>query len=213
MKKLFYILLLLVPFVVGAQQNWVPFSPADYAWQNVGNAGFSANGVEYNSLAFNLSGQPYVAFEDLAYAGRASVMKFDGTNWVNVGNAGFSAGSVDFTSLAISPSGEPYVAYVDRNTSYKATVMYYDAPTRINETLQSKFVVYPNPAKDKITIKTSGAMQQGNLTIVNIKGQELITRQLTLTKTQLDVSSLPNGAYFVRLTNDKTVTTGKIIKD
>jgi hypothetical protein len=56
-------------------------------------------------------------------------------------------------------------------------------------------------------------MQQGNLTIVNIKGQELITRQLTLTKTQLDVSSLPNGAYFVRLTNDKTVTTGKIIKD
>jgi len=30
---------------------------------------------------------------------------------------------------------------------------------------------------------------------------------------QIDISNLPSGVYFVRLTNDNTVAVGKIIKD
>jgi hypothetical protein len=97
-------------------------------WLYVGNPGFSAWVTWYESLAFSPAGQPYVAFKDDQFQpwGRATVMKFDGTNWVNVGNAGFSAGGSWCTSLAFSPSGEPYVAYGDYGNSYKATVMKFD---------------------------------------------------------------------------------------
>jgi Secretion system C-terminal sorting domain len=71
---------------------------------------------------------------------------------------------------------------------------------------------FPNPATDKITIETSGETKEGNLSIVNIQGQELITRQLSENKTVIDISTLPNGVYFMRVTNDKTVEVGKIIK-
>ena len=70
----------------------------------------------------------------------------------------------------------------------------------------------PNPAMDKITISIPIAFEAGKLTLVNIQGQQLITRPITEKKTQIDISSLPGGVYFVRLTNDRTVETGKFIK-
>jgi hypothetical protein len=183
-------------------------------WVNVGNAGYSAGQAGYTSLAFNPSNSlPYVAYEDCGNSCKATVMKFDGTSWINVGSAGFSVGETNNTSLAFSPSGEPYVAYQDWGNSYKATVMKYDSVyVGINEPQESKLLLYPNPATDKITIKLSGMTQGGNLTIVDIEGQQLITRQITEPKTHVDINSLPSGVYFVRVTNEKTVEVGKFVK-
>src|SRR5208283_1622323 len=100
MKKLFYILMLLFPVVAFAQQPWYKSSLLDYSWQDVGNAGFSAGESYWLSLAFSLSGQPYVAYSDSLNSWKATVMKFDGTNWVYIGNAGFSAGEARFTCIA-----------------------------------------------------------------------------------------------------------------
>jgi hypothetical protein len=93
------------------------------------------------------------------------------------------------------------------------TVMKYDSVmVGINESKESKFSLYPNPATDKITVELSGMTQGGNLTIVDIEGQEFITRQITEPKTQIDISNLPSGVYFVQLTKDKTVEVEKVVK-
>jgi hypothetical protein len=90
--------------------------------------------------------------------------------------------------------------------------MYYDAPAGIRELQSSQILIYPNPATDKITIKILGKPAQSGLSIVNIEGQQLITRQITEPKTQINISTLPSGVYFVRLTNERTVEVGKFIK-
>jgi len=91
---------------------------------NVGNAGFSAEEADHINLAFNASGQPYVAYQDYGNYYGATVMMFDGTNWVNVGNVNFTAGGVSPPSLAFSPTdGEPYVGF-DQN--HGVTVMKFD---------------------------------------------------------------------------------------
>ena len=77
---------------------------------------------------------------------------------------------------------------------------------------QSMFTVYPNPANDKIIIETTTLSALGNLSISNLDGQQLITHQITRSITQFDISGLPAGVYLVRLTSDKTVATGKFIK-
>jgi hypothetical protein len=85
--------------------------------------------------------------------------------------------------------------------------------TNVNElSITPRIFIYPNPATDKITIEASSAHSQSQLSIMNLNGQELITRQITQPKTQLDISSLPSGVYFVRVTNDRTVTVGKFVK-
>ena len=94
------------------------------SWQSVGTAGFSAGLADFTSLAV-YNGTPYVAYVDGANGGKATVMKFDGTNWVTVGTAGFSAGQASYTSLAVY-NGTPYVAYADIANGVAATVMKFD---------------------------------------------------------------------------------------
>jgi hypothetical protein len=183
-------------------------------WVYVGNAGFSEGEADFTSLAFSPSGQPYVAYTDGGNGGKASVMKYDGTNWGYFGNAGFSEGAAVYFSLAFSPSGNPYVSYADVANYQKATVMKYDSVYfGINELQETRSLVYPNPATDKITIEIAEGQAPGQLSMMNLNGEEILTCSLIKPKTQIDISNLPSGVYFVRLTNDKTVDVGKIVKE
>jgi len=71
------------------------------------------------------------------------------------------------------------------------------------------FSIYPNPSSGKITLETTG---EGHLTIVNLNDQATLTRQIIEPKTQIDISNLPDGVFFVRLTNERTIEVVKIIK-
>jgi hypothetical protein len=183
-------------------------------WVTVGTPLFSDSVANYTSLAFSpTNGEPFVAYQDWANLRKATVMQFNGDSWVVVGNAGFSAGDAESTNLTFSQSGQPYVSYSDGADSGRITVMKYDSVYfGINELQESMLSVYPNPAIDKMTIEITGNVNGSNLSIRNLNGQELITRQITQPKTTIDVSNLPSGVYFVRLTNDKTVEVGKFVK-
>jgi Secretion system C-terminal sorting domain/Receptor L domain len=75
-----------------------------------------------------------------------------------------------------------------------------------------KLSIYPNPSSTEVIIETLAYPNNCYLSMINVNGQELILQQITEPKTQIDISNLPSGVYFVRLTNDKTVKVGKIIK-
>jgi hypothetical protein len=182
-------------------------------WAIVGKKNFSMYYADYVSLACSPSGEPFVAYSDGENAGRASVKRFNGTNWVYVGIPGFSSDVAVFTSLAFSPSGQPYVGSADSANSWKATVMKYDsAYIGFSEKQESRLSLYPNPTTGKIIIETSATLTKSHLSIINLSGQEFITRQITELKTKIDISNLPSGVYFVRLTNVKTVEVEKFVK-
>jgi len=181
-------------------------------WITVGVAGFSLDVAKFISFAINPSGQPCVAYQDFGNLYKATVMRLDGNNWVTIGTAGFSKGQAYGTSLAFSPSGQPYIAFGDGGNLDKATVMYFDAPAGIIEQKSLPISIYPNPATNIVTVESLECLKESSLNIANISGQPLITLQLSQPKTTLDISSLPSGVYFVRLTSEKSVATGKIIK-
>jgi hypothetical protein len=182
-------------------------------WVDVGNAGFSTRDAKYTCLAFSPSGEPFLAYVDVGDSSKATVMRFNGTNWVNVGKEGFSEGATSFTSLAFSPYGQPYVGFSDSVNSYKVTVMKFDSSyLGINEQKEVNLSLYPNPAKDKITIQIAEGQAPSQLSILNLNGEEVLARSLIKPKTQIDISNLSGGVYFVRLMNFKTVEVGKFVK-
>ena len=84
MKRIIYIVILLLPVAVSAQESWLKGSPLGYAWKTVGTVGFSAGMAIPANIALNPSGEAYVAYGDGANSWKVSVMKFDGIQWVYV---------------------------------------------------------------------------------------------------------------------------------
>ncbi len=76
----------------------------------------------------------------------------------------------------------------------------------ISECLQ----IYPNPSSGIITIETP---IQGQVSIRNISGQELLMQTIFEPQTHIDISHLPSGIYIVRMMNERSVQEGKIIKE
>ena len=185
-------------------------------WVDVGLAGFSKADAGHLRLAFSpLDHQPSVVYEDGLYSLKATVMHFNGSQWVNTGNPGFSPGLVGSTSIAFNPSGIPYVAYSNSAPPFnsKATVEKFDSVyIGINEHSNPGFLIYPDPASTKITVRMPEKLEKGELSILNPSGQICMTNIVSGINTTIDISTLPSGLYFIRLNNDKKVAVGKFIK-
>jgi hypothetical protein len=95
---------------------------------------------------------------------------------------------------------------------------YFDLVTGVTETPATGFELSglsmaPNPANDKITISLLAITSNTRLSIFNVSGEKVLERQLIFTETQLDISTLPRGVYFVRVRNEKMVEVGKMVKE
>jgi len=80
---------------------------------------------------------------------------------------------------------------------------------------QSAVNIYPNPSSSHITIEHSepGSNASGTVSVYGMTGQELIHQQVQSFRSEIDISILPAGIYFVRLMNQEKVEVGKFIKE
>lgn len=76
----------------------------------------------------------------------------------------------------------------------------------------SNFTLYPNPAKDELTIKLPINYNLNNLKVelYDIQGRVITQKDITNSSTKINnLSELNNGVYFVRFTNDSGVIGSK----
>lgn len=87
---------------------------------------------------------------------------------------------------------------------------------RTSHTTSSVFV-YPNPAKNNLTIEISENLLDGKVEVINLIGVEIAAFTVNSISTVMDVSALPAGIYFIIIyennTNRKWHTTKLIIQD
>lgn len=72
---------------------------------------------------------------------------------------------------------------------------------------QNAFSMYPNPATDQVTI-TSKEGGQKNVTIFDVLGNQVMS---TSTQDNINVASLSQGVYLVRITQGNTTETKKLV--
>lgn len=119
---------------------------------------------------------------------------------------GFIEGKINSTSENNYTATDPFpltgISYyrlkqIDLNGTYA-----YSRVRSVNNTNAKPVIVYPNPVRDILTIDLKGNKVLGNLTILNILGQEIQHTDLKGTgQTAIDVSTLTPGMYFYRLDN------------
>jgi hypothetical protein len=94
----------------------------------------------------------------------------------------------------------------------KICICNYRLQVGINKVKESNLSVYPNPANDKITIEIPEGQTPGQLSIINLDGEVVLMYSLIKPKTQIDVSNLRGGVYFIRLTTKFKVCVEKFVK-
>lgn len=72
------------------------------------------------------------------------------------------------------------------------------------------FTYYPNPVKNTLTLKGANAIQ--NVAIYNMLGQEVIRTSPNTLNSEVDMSNLQPGTYFVQVMVDNATKTIKVIK-
>ena len=79
-----------------------------------------------------------------------------------------------------------------------------------NNILTDNISIYPNPVNDILNIKSKDN-QKISFVIIDINGREIISK--TSNDNNINVSNLKKGIYFVKITNDNSSITKKIIKN
>jgi len=144
-----------------------------------------------------------------SYWSVGALVKFDGSTWTvyDSSNSGFPNDWIE--SLAIDDQGNKWFT-----TGNSGVVVFNEngITTGLNDNMSvvpDDFKVYPNPAKDLITIE---GLQAGTLSIFNLTGELIKNYKLSGTTTQIDVSSLPAGVYTIRAMAKDKLAVKKIIK-
>ncbi len=88
---------------------------------------------------------------------------------------------------------------------------YQGAGLLSNESWESNSVkVYPNPVKGILNLSYSETIN--SVKVVNMLGQELLSKEVNAATAQIDLSNFTNGTYLVQMTSGETTKTVKVIK-
>lgn len=87
----------------------------------------------------------------------------------------------------------------------------YDASLATSSFDSASFVAYPNPVKDVLNLSYTQTID--NVQVVNLLGQQVITKSINAAQSQIDMSNLPVGTYLVKVTANNEVKTIKVIKE
>ena len=89
-----------------------------------------------------------------------------------------------------------------------------DAALGINDPASGTFGIYPNPVTSKVNINYNSLNSSpGEISIYNINGLKVYGPVVvSFSPAAIDVSSLPDGVYFIRIGNNGSGKVQKIIK-
>jgi hypothetical protein len=78
--------------------------------------------------------------------------------------------------------------------------------------VNSDLKLFPNPAQNQLIIEKPNEIESEYFSIINVVGQELMKQQFTGMKTEVDISSLKSGLYFLNLKQDGKPEVRKFVK-
>lgn len=71
--------------------------------------------------------------------------------------------------------------------------------------------VYPNPATNNVTVSVDGLTGKAQVSVIDMSGRTVMTSTMESDATQLNVSKLAQGTYFVRINGENISTVHKLV--
>jgi len=138
---------------------------------------------------------------------------------------GFSVpfGGGEVTGLAVGT--HYYVCTVHASLGMKGKITVNESSgIAENEAGIKKFSIFPNPTSGRFTLQFNGpdgtagswtkSIPHTGIEIFNILGEKIadLSGLISSSSSEIDLSSVPDGIYFIRMNNNNTIYTEKLIK-
>lgn len=81
----------------------------------------------------------------------------------------------------------------------------------ITESNVPAILIYPNPAKDILTIQFEDKKENAGLMIYDIRGKKMVSERIRQEITAIDVGNLDPGVYFVEISFNHLKVVRKLI--
>ena len=139
-----------------------------------------------------------------------------GSSWTNPAPIADNSGSHLFSDLQPNTTYTVGVRRVctESNSEWTTRTVTTDQQVGISnfEIQNSEFELYPNPATSEVTVSVNNLeIQNSKFEILSLSGQVLDQFEIHNSKFKIDISSLPAGAYFIRLTGQQQTAVRKLI--
>lgn len=192
--------------VVMLPVNQIPniTDPADITVNQFDDASFTVNSP--GNVAYRWQS----AFDNGEFLSIADNGVYDGVSrrTLTVKQAAYAQSGLRFRCIVTDISG---CGFSD-DTSGHSILSVFNTQSIDDRSKLSDITLYPNPAQDKVYIKTTaGKGQQFEITLMDNAGRTVWTDSITLAgSTPIDVSKLPAGQYTLQLNDVSGIPTGNI---
>lgn len=105
------------------------------------------------------------------------------------------------------PSNPCYGAFYGETVDFIVNVV---ATASTDSFDNARFVAYPNPVKDVLNLSYTSEIS--TVRVLNLLGQEVVSKAVNATSTQVDMSQLSAGTYIVNVTVGDSIKSIKVIK-
>jgi uncharacterized repeat protein (TIGR01451 family) len=173
--------------------------------------------LDENSIRMLASSHPYV----LDRVGSNLKWNFNGVNLPPSSPASSTIGH-GYIVFQVKPKPGFAVGDVIPNTAniyfdFNPAIVTNTCTTEFVSTLSNEnftfnnFKSFPNPVKNSLTISNASPIE--TIEISSILGQKMISKKINDIQTEIDLSQLSNGIYFVKVTSQGNEKTIKIVKE
>lgn len=159
----------------------------------------------------NINGKQYKKWQlgikqngTIAHSGFASVSE----------GIGCSLGLLSIIMLPFENVDQLQCFSLDNIGIYPDNSAYCDKTLDFEETKIPQLVVFPNPAKDYITIEMpqNNEVSENLITITNSIGKVVLRDYFSSKSKWIDIKTLPTGLYWVQVANKKSTTSKSFVK-
>ena len=154
---------------------------------------------EHYSVYISTTGRRLSDFTNAAYSGNSSA------SWVGR-NVDLSQYAGQTVYIAFRHHDVTDMFYLDIDDIMIAT-----NGVGIDEVENSLLSLYPNPASSIVTVSAEGVEGTVNVQVVDLNGRVMMEQNGNAQSFRFDVSSLAQGAYFVRLTGENVSAVSKLV--
>lgn len=210
-----------VGFAEGVKGNSVLVTnKVDYGYAAMLDAGYTIYADK--AFTFNAWGPNMVAFQSMKNNQAGTTRESTAGEWLKNANRKYLGvkfpidGKVHYgwIRMSVSAPDENNLTATIHDFAYESTPtkpLLTGAGTNSVENLQKLGIsIFPNPSSDIFNIKFDND-KNFNAKIIDITGREIYTKQGISSNEKIDLSSQPEGVYFITLENDDAIISQKLI--